>query len=147
MTRHKRRLLERVRERRERKRDAAAVIVAEANVQRRQMLERLDHAVEELNSTMDRADRRLATAANVRDLMRCMNEVSFAREQVHSAEGAGAAAQTRLDEASHALRQRARELKSVEKLLEMLQQQRRRDEQRNEQALADELAARKVAVR
>jgi flagellar biosynthesis chaperone FliJ len=132
-----------LRDARERLRDAAAATHAQSTAARE--LSAADLAVEErrLSEHMDEAPTLLSTARTVHELDRVAETTGVYRIAIADASTRLQSATALTDQTAGKLRERTRQLRSAERLVEIVDDSRAKLEARNEQRANDDLASRR----
>jgi flagellar export protein FliJ len=135
-------LLGRVKDARQRLRDAAAGELAVADAEMAEAVERRSDAAAELTEVKEGVVARLAEAQTVRALWEFESEHHIAQLILKKAEEEAEKARLLREEQRTHLMQRARELKTAEKVIDKTRAGLRSDERRAEQRMTDDLAGR-----
>ncbi len=124
-------------------RDAAAATEARAQAEARAAHEALVHAAAELDLAVGAANERMARSGSVAELLRIAEELEGERALARDAAAVRATAAAALDDAISNLRSRERQLRTVERALDVLLEHRATGAARDEQRLTDDLGARR----
>jgi hypothetical protein len=143
----RRKALTRLRDARGLLRDVEAARTAQAAARCDERERQLAGAHRDLASAVEYACDQLAGARRVAELEAAHEHVGSAREQVSEARRQVVSAAESRRAAAELLRQRERELRSTERALEMATSDERRDGDRREQRLVDDLVAARVTRR
>lgn len=142
----KRRALVRLRDARGRLRDIEAARTSQAAAHQSAQEQELATANRDLVSAVVAACERMARARGIADLEAAHQDVEMARDQVSDAQGSVIAATEARRKAAEILAQRERELRTTERVLDRLATAERRESDRREQRMVDDLVgARHVA--
>lgn|GEM_PF-2424210 len=137
----KMRFLQRVKRSRTRLRDAAALELAAADIERRRRLDEYSRSADELEHAVGSAAERLGRVANANQLLAFGDEVEALRHAVRLAQQGYAAANREVQGKSNTLHERERELRASEKLMERLAKETAKKLDRDEQRSADDLSS------
>jgi hypothetical protein len=143
----KRRALVRLRDARGRLRDIEAARTNQAAAHQNVQEQGLATASRDLVSAVVRACERLGRARHVGDLEAAHADVGLAREDVAEAHVSVLAATEARRRAAEILRQRSRELRTTERVLDRVSSAERLDSDRREQRFVDDLVSSRHATR
>jgi hypothetical protein len=124
-------------------RDLAAAAEARATDEDTAAREASARAALELDAAIAEAQARLAQSASVHDLVRVGEELAADHAAVVDAEQVRRTAAAALERATRELRQRERDLRTVERALDLVMEQRALVSARDEQRLTDDLGGRR----
>lgn len=128
---------------RTRLRDVAAAAHSTASAERDRSARALEGEHESLNAALDAATDALAAARTIHELDRVAAVTSADRLSVAEAMQRHADATAATETAAGRLRERTRQLRTAERLVDLVEQRRARRESRNEQRRTDDLTARR----
>ena len=137
------RVVRALRDVRTRLRDAAAAAPAHAAVLRDRSAQELQAESDQLETALDGAAGELAAARTVHDLARVADETGAYQISVADATKRHELALAESETTADRLRERARQLRTAERLVERVDYRRARRESRAEQRRADDLNARR----
>jgi flagellar biosynthesis chaperone FliJ len=135
------RVVRALRDARERMRDAAAATHATATTALEHSDVELADSCDRLEAFLDDAGQELAAARNVHEIDRVAQVSGVYRLEIADAKARRDEAAALSSRTADALRERTRQLRSVEKLVELVDDHRSKNELRSEQRLNDDLAS------